>query len=563
MFRLIILFTVLPFLLSAQSFDMTRRKGGTYFYSQYFDQYQRPLHGTFSNIEEEVLVTRKFEYGILMMETREVNGFTSHLFQREDSQFPTATYRIWHNPKQLNEFWQFTIDEKKHLRIEISVFQENGFPLIHQQFYPLNTAEHQTYFGLPEKEEKIDPLGYTNTWMPCGIYQEWNEKGILTTWKEYRDTLINVPEEERRKGKYLENYSNGSSKIAGQYDDYGHPIGDWFSYHVNGSIAKIISYQYPNSYYLIENMIEYNDHSIKIGEIKLDGKGSGYEKKWTDVGGIQYERKIKNYNWEPKTAWERWYYDNGKTMRMIHMDNPNDTIESKYFSNGLIWYVHTEKDNVSVQREFYFNQNKKWEMIQNRDNGESFYTEWNENGDTSKSEITKNDIKSIKEFENGKVVRKYNRTNTGINGDYWELRDNNWIKHHYIDGIRQIETLPVLIQYPDAPQTFKKLYSQYSATSLGVHGFKEASELNNTDQHYLVEHYEQLQKLFTEKKINTQQFEISFGRSIDCSFFSLRPAFGSPVIFVIYDNSYQEFLNRTNDWTSFELWNEQFNFKWN
>jgi hypothetical protein len=310
-------------------------------------------------------------------------------------------------------------------------------------------------------------------------------------------------------------------------------------------------------------MIEYNDHSIKIGEIKLDGKGSGYEKKWTDVGGIQYERKIKNYNWEPKTAWERWYYDNGKTMRMIHMDNPNDTIESKYFSNGLIWYVHTEKDNVSVQREFYFNQNKKWEMIQNRDNGESFFTEWNENGDTSKSEITKNDIKSIREFENGKVVRKYNRTNTGINGDYWELRDNNWIKHHYIDGIRQIETLPVLIQYPDAPQTFKKLYSQYSATSLGVHGFKEASELNNTDQHYLVEHYTQLQKLFTEKKINSQQFEISVGRSIDCSFFSLRPAFGSPVIFVIYDNSYQEFLNRTNDWTSFELWNEQFNFKWN
>lgn len=542
---------------------MSRRKGGTYFFSQYFDQYELPLHGTFSNMEETVLVTRKFDHGILLMETREVNGFTSHLFQREDSHIPTASYRIWHNPKQLNEFWQFTLDKNKHLRIEISVFQENGFPLIHQQFYPLNTAEHQAYFGIPEKEEKIDPLGYTNTWMPCGIYQEWNEKGILTTWKEYRDTVINVTEEERRKGKYLENYSNGSSKIAGQYDDYGHPIGDWFSYHVNGSIAKIISYQYPNSYYLIENMVEYNDHSVKIGEINLDGKGSGYEKKWSDNGGLQYERKIKNYNWEPKTAWERWYYDNEQTMRIIHIDNPNDTVECKYYSNGQLWYVHTEKNNVMTQKEFFFDGDTKTERIQDRNTRKSIFVEWSDAGDTIRTELSDNVTTYIQDYEMGKVVRKYNRNEQGINGDFWELRDNNWMKHHYINGIRQIETLPILIHYPEAARNFKSLQSKYSANSLGVHGFKEVSELNDTDQHYLVEHYAQLQKLFTEKKIDNQQFEISSGRSVDCSFFSIKPAFGSPVIFVIYDNGYHEFLNRINDWTSLQSWSEQFNFKWN
>lgn len=563
MFRLIILFTVLPILLSAQSFDMSRRKGGTYFYSQYFDQYQRPLHGTFSNIEEDVLVTRKFEYGILMMETREINGFTSHLFLRVDSQIPTATYRIWHNSKQLNEYWQFTLDKNEHLRIEISVFQENGFPLIHQQFYPLKSDEHQWYFGIPEREEKIDPLGYTNTWMPCGIFQEWNEKGILTTQKEYRDTIINVPEEERRKGKYLENYSDGAVKITGQYDDYGHPIGDWFSYHENGSPAKIITYQYPNSYYLIENMVEYNDQSIKIGEIKLDGKGSGYEKKWTDLGNIHYERKIKNYNWEPKTAWERWYYDNGKTMRMIHMDNPNDTIESKYFSNGLIWYVHTEKDNVSMQREFYFNQNKKWEMIQNRDNGESFYTEWDENGDTSKSEITKNDIKSIKEYEHGNIVRKYNRTNTGINGDYWEYLDNKWIQHFYKNGIRQIETLPILNQYPNALQHFQIIQSRYIQPHYEIFGYKEITALDSKDQHFLSEHFTQLKQLFQTHNLRMNEFEIGMGRCMDCSFFTIKTMVGSPIILLMYDNGYYEFLNRTNDWSSLQLLSEQFNFKWN
>lgn len=253
-----------------QHFDVTRRKGGTYFFSQYFDQYNRPLHGTFANIEDSVVVTRSFDYGILTKETRDKNGFSSHLYLRENPQSPVASYRIWHNPKQLNEFWQFTLDKNNHIRIEICVFQENGFPLIHQNFYPLTATEHITYHGIPEKEEKIDPLGYTNTWLPIGVYEEWNEKGFLTLRKEYQDTVINVEEQQRRKGKYIENYADGSVKILGQYDEYGHPIDNWLSFHENGKIAKTITYEYPNSYYLIERMVEFNDNTIKIHEIILN-----------------------------------------------------------------------------------------------------------------------------------------------------------------------------------------------------------------------------------------------------------------------------------------------------
>jgi hypothetical protein len=552
----------MPILSMGQSFDLNRRKGGTYFFSQYFDQYQRPLHGTYADIEDSVMITRIFDYGILIKETRQRNGFISHLFIRENSQNPTSSYRIWHNPKQLNELWHFNLDKNDHLRIEISVFLENGFPLIHQNFYPLNAEEHQLYHGITEKEEKIDPLGYTNTWMPIGIYEEWNEKGILTLRKEYRDTIMNVPEEERRKGKYIENYPDGSVKISGQYDDYGHPIDDWYSYHVNGTVAKIISYEYPNSYYLIERMIEFNDNKIKTHEIILDGNGGG-ETRWNDNGKLSYERKIRNYNWDNKTSWEKWYYENGLLQRYINVDHSKDTVESKYYSNGSDWYIHLEKENVSYQTEYYFNHNKKWEMIQNRDCRESHYNEWGENGDTVKSEITKNNSKQIREFEFGKVVRKYNRDEQGINGDYWELEDNKWIKQFYINGIRQIETHPVLIHYPDAAQTFKKLYTQYSTSPQGVYGYKEVTALDDKDQHHLVEHYIRLQKLFTEKKIEIHQFEVTLGRSTDCSFFVIKSMIGSPVIIIIYDNGYHEFLNRTNDWSSLQLWNEQINFKWN
>jgi hypothetical protein len=545
-----------------QHFDVTRRKGGTYFFSQYFDQYNRPIHGTFAKIEDSVVVTRSFDYGILTKETRDKNGFSSHLYLRENPQSPVASYRIWHNPKQLNEFWQFTLDKNNHIRIEISVFQENGFPLIHQNFYPLTEIEYHRYHGENESEDKIDPLGYTNTWLPVGVYEEWNEKGILTLRKEYQDTIINVDEEQRRKGKYIENYADGSVKILGQYDEYGHPIDNWLSFHENGKIAKTMTYEYPNSYYLIERMVEFNDNTIKTHEIILDGNGGGYETRWNDNGKLSYERKIRNYNWDNKTSWEKWYYENGLLQRYVNIDHPKDTVESKYYSNGSEWYIHLEKENVSYQTEYYFNHKKKWEMIQNHDSGESLYNEWSENRDTVKSEITKNNSKQIHEFAFGKVVRKYNRDEQGINGDYWELHDNKWIKQFYINGIRQIETHPILIHYPDAAQTFKKLYTQYSTAPHGVYGYKEVSALDDKDQHYLVEHYIQLQKLFTEKKLEIHQFEVKLGRSTDCSFFVIKSMIGSPVIILIYDNGYHEFLNRTNDWTSLQLWNEQINFKW-
>jgi hypothetical protein len=249
-------------------------------------------------------------------------------------------------------------------------------------------------------------------------------------------------------------------------------------------------------------------------------------------------------------------------QRYVNIDHPKDTVESKYYSNGSEWYIHLEKENVSYQTEYYFNHNKKWEMIQNHDTGESLYNEWSEKRDTVKSEITKNNSKQIHEFEFGKVVRKYNRDEQGINGDYWELHDNKWIKQFYINGIRQIETHPILIHYPDAAQTFKKLYTQYSTASHGVYGYKEVSALDDKDQHYLVEHYIQLQNLFTEKKLEIHQFEVKLGRSTDCSFFVIKSMIASPVIILIYDNGYHEFLNRTNDWTSLQLWNEQINFKW-
>lgn len=563
MFRWIILFTCLPLFTWGQSFDLNRRKGGTYFFSQYFDQYNRPLHGTFAGIEESTMVTRIFDYGILIKETRETNGFTSHLYLRENSQSPTASYRIWHNPKQLNEFWQFTLDDKKHLRIEISVFQENGFPLIHQHFYPLDSTEHKHYHGNPEIAEKIDPLGYTNTWMPIGVYEEWNEKGILTLRKEYQDTIINLPEEQRRKGKYIENYSDGSVKVLGQYDDYGHNTGEWISFHENGNIAKTISYVYPNSYYLIEEMVEFNNNKIKTLEITLDGKGGGFESRWNDNGKLAYQRKIRNYNWDNRTSWERWYYENGRLQRYVNNDQPKDTVECKYYSNGGLWYLHLEKENNSIQVEYYFDQKKKWEMNRDKISSIELYTEWNEKGDTIWFEEIKGSDRWIKEFENGGLTQKYFRNQNGINGEFWEKNQNHWISYTYKNGIRIIETLPIEKNYPNNEEKFKEMKIPFYSELQGFSEVKELINLDNKDKHFILIHYNSLDSLMQLNRITHDNIFIIGARSHNYTIFQFQTTFNSRAQIIFYDNGYFEFYNRKTKWTDIQLWREQFDFKWN
>lgn len=563
MFRMIILFTLLPIISMGQSFDLNRRKGGTYFFSQYFDQYQRPLHGTYADLEDSVMITRIFDYGILIKETRQHNGFISHLFIRENTQNPTSSYRIWHNPQQLNEFWQFTLDKNDHLRIEISVFLENGFPLIHQNFYPLNSTEHQLYHGIPEKDEKIDPLGYTNTWMPIGVYEEWNDNGILTSRKEYRDTVLNVPEEERRKGKYIENYADGSMKISGQYDEYGHPIDDWYSYHENGTVAKIISYEYPPSYYLIERMVEFNDNTIKTHEIILDGNGGGVETRWNDKGKLSYERKIRNYNWDNKTSWEKWYYENGLLQRYINVDHPKDTVESKYYSNGSEWYIHLEKENVSYQTEYYFNHNKKWEMIQFRNADKGVYTEWTDQGDTIKKETRLANSRYIQEFENGEVKRKYTRNQNGINGEFLERIQDTWIVHTYNNGIRTIEILPIAISYPNADEEFKKINLPYLEENTLNLPLKHYNDLNNRDKNFIIAHCKKFNEFLQSHHLKREDLAIGFGRSENWTILEIKTFMGSPINIVFYDNDYYEFLNRTSNWSAIPTWQEGASFKWN
>jgi hypothetical protein len=563
MFRLIILFTCLSLFSWGQSFDLNRRKGGTYFFSQYFDQYQRPLHGTYTNFEDSVVVTRSFDYGILTKETREKSGFTSHLYIRENPQSPVASYRIWHNPKQLNEFWQFTLDKDNHLRIEISVFQENGFPLIHQNFYPLTAAEHTSYHGIPEKEEKIDPLGYTNTWLPAGTYEEWNEKGILTLRKEYQDTVINIPEEQRRKGKYIENYADGSVKILGQYDEYGHPIDDWLSFHENGNIAKTITYEYPNPYYLTERLVEFNDNTIKTHEIILDGKGGGMETRWNDNGRLSHERCIQNFNWDNKTSWEKWYYENGQLQRAINLQHPKDTVESKFYSNGNEWYIHLEKENISYQTEYYFNHNKKWEMIQNRTEQKGKYTEWTDQGDTIKKETSWANDRYIQEFENGVPKRKYTRNQNGINGDFLERIQDVWIVHPYNNGIRTIETLPIAMSYPDAEPDFKKIKHPYLKDHALNLPIKQQMELDNEDKIFMVSHYNRFNVLLNSHELKIEDLQVSMGRGEQWTIFEIKTFIGNSIHIVFYDNDYYEFLNRTSDWSAIPKWQEDASFKWN
>ncbi len=560
---MIILFTLLPIISLGQSFDLNRRKGGTYFFSQYLDQYQRPLHGTYADIEDSVVVTRSFDYGILTKETRNKNGFTSLLYLRENPQSPIASYRIWHNPKQLNEFWQFTLDKNNHISIEISVFQENGFPLIHQNFYPLTAAEHISYHGSPEKEEKIDPMGYTNTWLPIGVYEEWNEKGILTLRKEYQDTVINLPEEQRRKGKYIENYADGSVKILGQYDEYGHPIDNWLSFHENGKIAKSIDYEYPNPYYLIERMVEFNDNTIKTHEIILDGSGGGFETRWNDNGKLSYERKIRNYNWDNKTSWEKWYYENGLLQRYVNIDHPKDTAESKYYSNGSEWYIHLEKENVSYQTEYYFNHHKKWELIQYRTEQKGKYTEWTEQGDTIKKETRFANDRYVQEFKNGEITRKYVRDQNGINGDFFELVNDVWLVHSYKNGIRTIEILPIALTYPNVDEEYRKInltYLQDHALNLPI---KNQTELNNQDKNFVVAHYNRIKVLLNSHELKIEDLQVSIGRGEQWTIFEIKTFIGSPIHIVFYDNDYYEFLNRTSDWSAIPTWQEGASFKWN
>lgn len=234
-----------------------------------------------------------------------------------------------------------------------------------------------------------------------GVMRVWSKEQILLFYMCYY--------EGKKRGRYLENYENGKTKLKCNYDKEQELDGIRVTYYKNG----------------LKKEVEYFNHGIPDKYY------------WKQYSNQQIAKYGMYYNNQKDGVWKEWYRDGKQKKVYSYKVGYLDGVCSRYSDRGDIIEVGEYKNNQIHGKYVIFHPNGKINFVQMYENGEQKgqRLEYDRNGNLVKSSNYL-DNKLEGEYIDYLQKIKCNYANGMLNGKFIQYTSNNEIlmKGTFVDN---------------------------------------------------------------------------------------------------------------------------------
>lgn len=515
----------------AQKWNPAHKKGGLYFFSTYYadSTCKEALNGTLEEMIGNERAIREFKNGHLIRENKWHLKTQTHDYHIIQSKPFSALYQVWDSLGRINERWKISETENHRRQLDITVFYSNGKKLVEYSYVQLTAEEFRKNFPDSLSDQQIDDQGFSPALVPVGKSLEWSENGTLISQKEYAFDPRPIAEEDRRIGKYIRNYPNGSPWEKIEYPE-------------NNPYRKLYPYK------------KFYDNGKTMAELSFLPDGKAVKKEYTTTGELSMVQLITNFNRIPNQNRTHWYSYNGLCYRMRDEDPLADTIEFERNLPTRFTYLHLKKNDITTifkkdpnglpveKTTIYPDSTKKIEKYKI--------------GKLVKIIEQKDNLEKIKEFTSDSLICNYQRIDGIIQGEFVCMENETEVQRlHYINGISFNHVSEI---------TYTK-DSLNSADSLYQNAYRRKSyypfTLCTADTSGLYHHTKSALGQFEMDWNNNIGYpwnyviqempiaEISWARGKSFTIIEIIETLRAPAYIIYYDDGYIEFLNREVDWT--------------
>jgi hypothetical protein len=515
----------------AQKWNPTHKKGGLYFFSTYYadSTCKEALNGTLEETIGNERAIREFKNGHLIREKKWHLKTQTHDYHIIQSKPFSALYLVWDSLGRINERWKISETENQRRQLDITVFYSNGKKLVEYSYVQLTAEEFKKNFPDSLSDQQIDDQGFSPALVPVGKSLEWSENGTLISQKEYSFDPRPIAEEDRRSGKYIHNYPNGSPWEQIEYPE-------------NNPYRKLYPYK------------KFYDNGKTMAELSFLPNGKAVKKEYTTTGELSLVQLITNYNQIPNQNRTQWYSYNGLCYRMRDEDPLADTIEFERNLPTRFTYLHLKKNDITT-------------IIKNDPNGlqvekTTIYPDSTKKiekykaGKLIKIIEQKDNFEKIKEFTSDSLIWNYQRIDGIIQGEFVCTENETEVQRlHYIDGI-SFNHLSEITYTKDSLNSVDSLY-QNAYRRKSYYPFT----ICTADTSGLYHHTKSALGQFEMDWNNNIGYpwnhvvqeipiaEISWARGKSFTMIEIIETLRAPAYIIYYDDGYIEFLNREVDWT--------------
>jgi antitoxin component YwqK of YwqJK toxin-antitoxin module len=531
-FLLLLLWLITVHLGFSQDWNPSYKKGSLYFFSTYFTDSTLNQRMEGKHIEEHIgfRAVRIFENGMLINEQKWKNNIQTHDYHILQKSPFSANYEVWDSLGRINERWKLRETVDHHRILQISVYYPDGKIMLRFQYTQLTEKEQLEFHPEGYRPEDIDNDGFSPILVPTSISEEFNEKGQITSRKEYRFDPRPISEEERRIGRYTRNYPDGSP---------------W----------EIHDYPNQNPYLGLHPFKIYSDNGKIQSELKFLDNGKALKSEYYNDGKLSSQQVITNYNTIPNQNKTSWYSPEGFCFRM-RTENPQaDTIEFERNLSQIYTYLHTQNQGITLITKRLPN----GILLESKQilEDSTLIIEKYKNGILQIKIEQKNNVEKITEFESPSIRYEFQRINGKIEGRFVCFSQDS------ITAILQYENG---ICYRDnPPQPPIQLFTS-SIDSIYQNGHRNANYYpftlctsDTTGQATTIktalswfdnDWKRNVRYHWSEVIENMPVAKINWARGQSYTIIEVIETLQSPTYLVYYDNGYREFLNRDKEWES-------------
>lgn len=508
------------------------KKGSLYFFSTYFTD--STLNQLMEGDHEESIgnfrANRTFKKGQLLSEKKWLGNIQTHNYRVIQENPFVGVYEVWDSLGRINESWQLKETPDHHRTLDITVYFPNGKKMIRFQYTQLPQAEQLQYQPEGYDAHKIDDGGYSPILVPTSISEEWNDKGQLISKKEYRFDPRSISEEERRIGKYIRNYPDGSP---------------W----------EIHEYPNPNPYLGLHPFQIYSDNGKIQSELKFLNNGKAMKREYYADGKLSSQQVITNYNTIPNQNKTSWYSPDGYCFRMRTEDPEADTVEFTRNTSKIYTYLHTKKEGITIITKRL----PDGLLLESKQilEDSTVIIQYYKNGILHEKIEQKNKIEKIIEIESDSISYQYQRIDSKIEGTF------TCYNHDSITALLLYKNGICYRDYPPNPtidcssSTMDSIY-RYGHRSANYYPFtlctsdtaNQAIAIKTALIWFDIDWKQNVRYHWSDVIENMPVAKINWARGPSYTIIEVIETLQSPTYLVYYDNGYREFLNRDKEWES-------------
>jgi len=513
-----------------QDWNPAFKKGSLYFFSTYFTDstLTQRMEGRHAEEHQDYRAVRIFDNGHLIQEqkwSRNIQTHDYHIVQR--SPF-SALYTVWDSLGRINERWELKESKDRHRILQISVFYPNGKSMLRFEYTQLTEKEQLEFQPEGYNPNDIDDGRFSPILIPSGRYEEWNDQGLLINRKEYRFDPRPISEEERRIGRYIRNYPNGSP---------------W----------EIHEYPNQNPYLALHPYKIYFDNGKIQSELNFLDNGTAMKREYYADGKLSTQQVITHYNTIPNKNKTSWYSPEGFCFRMRTEDPKADTVEFERNPSKIYTYLHVKKQGITLITKRLPN----GILLESKQilEDSTLIIEKYKNGIPQIKIEQKNNLEKITEFESPSIRYEFQRINGKIEGRLTCFsKDSITAILQYENGIcnRDNPSPPPIhlfsLSIDSIYQNGHRNANYYPFTLCTSDTAGQAIFIKTALSWFDIDWKSNVRYHWSEVIENMPVAKINWARGPSYTIIEVIETLQSPTYLVYYDNGYREFLNREKDW---------------